>query len=138
MDAKEFFYLLGKAIYRIDAIYTDYAKESDVSPPLLWILYALNDGKPHTQKEICLSWDLPKSTVNTIVMGLKKKGYVQLEPIKGQKREMTIGITEEGKQYAKIKLQPIYEREKKVFHHLTDEDMQVVEALNKLAKLLCE
>ena len=27
---------------------------------------------------------------------------------------------------------------KKVFHHLTDEDMQVVEALNKLAKLLCE
>lgn len=70
--------------------------------------------------------------------GTKKKGYVQLEPIKGQKREMTIGITEEGKQYAKIKLQPIYEREKKVFHHLTDEDMQVVEALNKLAKLLCE
>lgn len=38
MDAKEFFYLLGKAIYRIDAIYTDYAKESDVSPTLLWIL----------------------------------------------------------------------------------------------------
>ena len=31
MDAKEFFYLLGKAIYRIDAIYTDYAKESDRS-----------------------------------------------------------------------------------------------------------
>lgn len=28
---------------------------------------------------------------------------------------MTIGITEEGKQYAKIKLQPIYEREKKFF-----------------------
>lgn len=29
-------------------------------------------------------------------------------------------------------------KEKKSFHHLTDEDMQVVEALNKLAKLLCE
>lgn len=137
MDAKEFFYLLGKAIYRIDAIYTDYAKESDVSPTLLWILYALNDGKPHTQKEICLSWDLPKSTVNTIVMGLKK-GICTIRTNQRTKREMTIGITEEGKQYAKIKLQPIYEREKKVFHHLTDEDMQVVEALNKLAKLLCE
>lgn len=74
MDAKEFFYLLGKAIYRIDAIYTDYAKESDVSPTLLWILYALNDGKPHTQKEICLSWDLPKKHSKYHCNGTKKKG----------------------------------------------------------------
>lgn len=61
MDAKEFFYLLGKAIYRIDAIYTDYAKESDVSPTLLWILYALNDGKPHTQKKFVFLGIYPKA-----------------------------------------------------------------------------
>ena len=72
MNAKEFFYDLGKAIYKLDSIYTHFAKDSDASPTLLWILYALNDEKPHTQKEICQNWDLPKSTVNTIIMELKK------------------------------------------------------------------
>ena len=138
MDSKEFFYNLGKAIYRLDAIYANFAKESDVSATLLWILYALNDGKPHTQKEICLSWDLPKSTVNTIIMELKKNGYIKLEPIKGQKREMTIIMTERGKHYAKIKLQLVYEKEEKVFNELTSNDMQIVELLNKLEKMLCK
>ena len=81
MNAREFFYDFGKALYHVDAVYTDFAKGAGVaSPTLLWVLYALNDGKEHTQREICTSWDLPKSTVNTVITELNAGGYVELEP----------------------------------------------------------
>ena len=51
---------------------------------------------------------------------------------------MTIIMTERGKHYAKIKLQLVYEKEEKVFNELTSNDMQIVELLNKLEKLLCK
>ena len=53
MDAKGFFYEFGKLLYRIDGFYDEFAKKSGVKPNLLWILYALADGKEHSQKEIC-------------------------------------------------------------------------------------
>lgn len=96
MDAKKYFYDLGKAIYHLDAVYNDFAKKSGVRPNLLWILYALNDKNAHTQKDICLDWELPKSTVNTIITELKLNGYVVLSPIKGRRREMTVSLTPSG------------------------------------------
>lgn len=63
----------------------------------MWILYALNDGKNHTQREICIDGGLPKSTVNTVVSEMKQNGYVVLEPIKGKRREMAVLLTEKGK-----------------------------------------
>ena len=50
MDSKKFFYDFGRAIYHIDAVYDDFAKQSGVAPTLLWILYALNDRNTHTPK----------------------------------------------------------------------------------------
>ncbi|MCI7222139.1 MAG: MarR family transcriptional regulator, partial [Erysipelotrichaceae bacterium] len=100
MDAREFFYEFGRALYHIDAYYGEFAKHSGVSPALLWVLYALNDGKSHTQIEISNDWDLPKTTVNTIVKELQQKAYVELVAIKGKRREMTIELTVSGKKYA--------------------------------------
>ena len=50
MDSKKFFYDFGRAIYHIDAVYDDFAKQSGVAPTLLWILYALNDA--HTKGDM--------------------------------------------------------------------------------------
>lgn len=74
-------------LYEIDGFYFDIAKESDVKPNLMWVLYALNDGKPHSQKEISRSWDLPLTTINTIVLELKKEGMVEMVSIPKKKRE---------------------------------------------------
>lgn len=109
-----------------------------MAPTLLWILYALNDGNIHTQREICQDWDLPKSTVNTIIMDLKAKGYITLEPIKGQRREMTIEITPSGKSYAESLLTEVYSTEAKAFTKLTDEDIKIIEILEKLNNNLKE
>ena len=137
MDAKEFFYGFGKELYRVDAVYDDFAKDSGVaSPTLLWILYALNDGNEHTQREICVDWSLPKSTVNTVMTELKANGYVELEPIKGKRREMTVVLTRSGKEYADSLLAVIYEKEAKAFKMLDADEKKVVQYLAKISELL--
>ncbi|MCF0105969.1 MAG: winged helix-turn-helix transcriptional regulator [Holdemanella sp.] len=134
MNAKKFFYDFGKSIYHIDALYDDFAKDSHISPTLLWILYALNDGNSHTQREICLDWDLPKSTVNTVIMELKANGYIELVPIKGKRREMTIVLTESGKDYAKDILADLYRIEESIFHQLNENQKEVIESLETIVQ----
>ena len=137
MDAKKFFYDFGKALYRIDAVYDDFAKDSGVaSPTLLWILYALNDGDAHTQREICADWSLPKSTVNTVMMELKRNGYVELAPMKGKRREMTVVLTGSGKEYADSLLATIYEKEAEAFKKLNADEKKVIAYLAKISELL--
>ncbi len=138
MDARQFFYDFGKALYHIDAVYDDFAKSGKVTPTLLWILYALGDGNSHTQREICEDWDLPKSTVNTVVGDLKEQGYVELIPIKGKRREMTVSLTGNGKKYADCLLEPLYEKEAAVFQKLNATDRKITQTLEKLVRLLRE
>lgn len=132
MNAKTFFYEFGREFYKIDAYYAQFAKKSGVPPRLLWVLYALNDGEVHTQKEICDTWILPRTTVNTVVKELKEQGYVILTPIKGKKREMNVVLTDAGKVYANEKLKRLYEIEDRVFQTLTETDKQVIEHLKTL------
>ena len=48
MNSRSFFYDFGKALYHIDSFYDEFAKKSNVSSALLWVLYALNDSNPNT------------------------------------------------------------------------------------------
>lgn len=138
MNSKQFFYELGKAIYRLDAAYNSFAKESAVAPSLMWILYAINDDKEHTQIEICKDWDLPKSTVNTIIKELEEQGYINLYPIKGKRREMSIVISESGKIYANKLLSKLYEVESRIYDSLDNNDYKLYQSLNKISTLLNE
>ncbi len=132
MDSKKFFYEFGRALYKIDGYYADFAKKSKVKAKLLWVLYALNDGQEHTQKEISVTWEIPRTTVNTVVKELKAQGYVVLSPIKGEKREMLVSLTESGKHYAEEKLAEIYDIEDRAFSNLSDDNKKVIEHMNIL------
>lgn len=130
MDSKTFFYEFGRSIYKVDGFYAQYAKKREVKENLLWILYALNDGKEHSQKEICDSWDLPRSTVNTIMKELETDGYVILSQIKGEKRELNVSLTKKGQLYADTLLKDLYEIENKVFEKL--KSYKVIDELNHI------
>lgn len=78
---------------------------------LLALLYALEDGKPHSQKEICEDWLIPKTTINTIVKEQIAAGRITLRAGKG-KREKIICLTESGHAYAQKALQGICEAER--------------------------
>lgn len=136
MNARQFFYNFGKAIYHVDSFYDEFAKQSNVSSALLWVLYALNDGQPHTQIEISTEWELPKTTVNTVIKELQQNGYVELIPIKGKRREMSIALTEAGKEYADRILSDLYKKEASVYGTLTPEEREVIATLEKIAESL--
>ena len=123
MNSRTFFYEFGKCLYGVDGFYAEYAKKFDVKENLLWILYALNDGKQHSQKEICDSWDLPRSTVNTIMKELEVGGYIELSQIKGEKRELNVSMTDKGQKYAEELLAELYEIEKRVYTLFAESDL---------------
>lgn len=133
MNSRSFFYDFGKAIYHVDSFYDEFAKQSNVSSALLWVLYALNDGNSHTQIEISNDWELPKTTVNTVIKELEQGGYIELIPIKGKRREMSIVLTKSGEEYADNILSELYEKEAQVYKSLTKEDREVIAKLEKIA-----
>ena len=136
MNSREFFYDFGRALYHVDSFYDEFAKQSNVSAALLWVLYALGDGNPHTQIEISNDWELPKTTVNTVIKEIQKDGYALLVPIKGTRREMSIVLTESGKKFADNVLSDLYKKEAEVFKSLSSEEQEIVKVLEKLARKL--
>ena len=136
MNSRQFFYDFGRALYHVDSFYGEFAKQSNVSSALLWVLYALNDGKPHTQIEISNDWELPKTTVNTVIKEIQKSGYVELVPIKGKRREMSIVLTKSGKEFADNVLSELYKKEAEVYKSLSVDELKIIDVLEKLAEKL--
>ena len=132
MNEKIFFYELGKLVYQIDGIYDCYGRNFHISSPnLLWILYSLNDGKEHSQRQICDDWAIPRSTANTIIKELEEKGYICLHQIKGKRRELNIFLTESGKAYANNLLKDLYVKEKEVYQNIKNPE-ETLENLHEL------
>lgn len=134
MTEKDFFYRFGRLLYQIDGFYAAFAKKSGVKENLLWILYALNDGGRHSQKEICESWDLPRSTVNTIIKELESGKYIELLQIKGEKRELYVRLTGQGKEYAENLLSELYRIEKYAFDSLDGNAENIILSLESILK----
>lgn len=102
MDTDEYEILMRRIVVslnRIDGIYYRFAKMSAVKDSTLVLLYALHDGKPHSQKQICDEWLIPKTTLNTIVKELTAEGILVLIREDG-KKEKTLSLTEKGKKFA--------------------------------------
>ena len=83
-----------------DGAYYRWAKRSKVTWHTLDLLYALDDGLPHSQKQICEEWGIPKTTINTVVRSCREAGYVTLEAMPGAPRERQVCLTAAGRAYA--------------------------------------
>lgn len=88
------------ALCNIDKTYYLSEKKKRLSDAELCIMYALDDGEPHSQKEIAEEWLIPKTTINTITKRWEGDGLIVQTPIPGKRREMQITLTEAGKSYA--------------------------------------
>ncbi len=99
------------ALYNIDAIYYVSEKKKRLSDAELCFMYALDDGLPHSQKEIAEKWLVPKTTVNTITKRWEKEGLLSQTIIPGKRREMQITLTDAGKAYSNNILSFLYEAE---------------------------
>lgn len=99
------------ALYNIDEVYLLNEKKKKVSDAELCLMYALDDGKPHSQREISVEWQVPKTTVNTITKRWENEGLLIQTPVPGKRREMEITLTEQGKAYAKEFMAFLYQAE---------------------------
>lgn len=115
MKDRELIRRLMIVVNRIDGIYERMAVKLGVKLNMICLLYALDDGSPHSQKQISEDWMLPRTTFNTITKECIEKGYVTLEPIPGKRREMNILLTDSGKAYARKYLDEIYQAEEEAF-----------------------
>lgn len=136
MDGRQFFYELGKLVYGLDGIYEEYGRGCKIgSPNLLWILYALNDGERHSQKQISDEWSIPRSTANTIIKDLQSKNFVTLSRIEGERRELLVSLTPSGKKYADGILSDLYRRESEAFSALENPAKLLEELTDLSAKM---
>lgn len=138
MDSRTFFYEFGKELYAIDGLYEDYARSKNVKGNLLWALYALNDGKKHSQIQIAKDWEMPKTTVNTLVLELFNKGYLIMEQIPGEKRQMSICLNAEGEKFADSALKDLYALEKRVYESLPFSQKDFIQNLKKMKQTLMQ
>ena len=102
---------IANAICEIDGAYYLLSKTAGVKENLFWLLYSLDDGEFHSQKQICDDWGLPRATVNTLIKECEAAGYITLQSIPGRKRELQICLTEAGILYTREALKDVYEAE---------------------------
>ena len=112
---------LMTALNRINCCYAVCAQSAALKDNELMILYALADGVPYSQKQICDEWDIPRTTMNTIIKDWEKKGLVSLSPIPGKRREMNILLTESGQKLADSVLDKIIEMENAAMQETVEE-----------------
>ena len=125
------------AVTRMDGAYYYFAKKLGIKVNILNLLYALDDGKPHSQKQVCQDWLIPKTTVNTNVKELIEEGYLMLYPGEGT-REKIIGLTEKGKVYTEKILKVVYEAEETAMASVLEKySPEFLDAVDYFADRLC-
>ena len=117
------------ATEKIDGAYYLFARKRGAKENELTLLWALDDGQPHTQQQICRDWLIPKTTVNTTVKALAAAGYLTLLPAKDG-REKQIALTEAGRAWAGQVLAGIYAAERAAMELFAD---RLCEALARAA-----
>lgn len=94
-------------------------------------MYALDDGLPHSQKQISEQWEISKTTLNTIVKRWEQEGLLTLHKIPGKRREMEILLTNDGVLRAKEALKSVYSAEneamKQTIEHYSETFVEVLE-----------
>ena len=126
------------ALYSIDEVYYLNEGRKKISDAELSVMYAMDDGKPHSQREISQEWLVPKTTVNTIVKRWEKEGLLTQTAIPGKRREMNIMLTDAGREYAKSFMSFLYKAEnkalKKTLDKYSDEFIEVIEYFGESLK----
>lgn len=132
---KEMARRLTLAIYNIDKTYVTNEKKKRMSRAELNFMYALDDGKWHSQAEICRDWQVPKTTLSTIVKRWKKLEYLRQEVILENRREKQLILTEQGKQYVSAAMKNLYHAESNALSatiaQYSDEFIEVLEFFGK-------
>lgn len=123
---------------RIDGLYYMASRKMGVKDNTLLLFYVLNDGRAHSQKEICEEWLIPRTTINTVVKEAVKEDYIRLET-SDHTREKKIILTDSGRVYARRLLGRILDAEEHAMERALQEfSPGFLEDLERLTELMQE
>ena len=110
-----------------NGIYHEIAVALHLTDTMFYIFYALaEDYRPLDQHRLCTDWNLPKQTVNAVITGFYKKGWVQLRELPEDRRNKTVHLTEAGAAEAERILQRVRQSEQQAMSGLTEEERAVL------------
>lgn len=105
-------------------VYAEWAKAHGISVSCLLVLTAIDEGGDDcTQKKISQRWLIPKQTVNMVLKNFENRKFVELLPMRGDKRNKRIQFTEAGREYADTILNELRKVELSAIHKMGIERM---------------
>ena len=125
MNARQQVEQMCVCLCRQEALYGEWAKAHGMSYNTIMTMYALDQARGCTQKQIAEEWLIPKQTVNTIVKELERQGYVQFEAGRDLKEKL-VRFTEAGQAYAEGYLRELYQIEERAMESLGEELRQAM------------
>lgn len=130
MNIREQLSELNKMSKRSVALYHKFANSIGISDSSLGVLYALAEGAPCSQYDLCNKWAIPK-LVNTALASLQNKGFITLSTISGTRKKKSISLTAAGKEFAAKTINVLLDTELAALASLTPEERELYISLNK-------
>ncbi len=126
-DLRKLNYMMSE----MSGLYHEAAVKAGVSDSVHSILYVLcAENYRCLQSEIYKQAGISRQTINSAMRRLEKDGIVYLE--KGNGRNTIVCLTEEGVQFAKDKVEHLYQMENEIFAEWDSKDIETY--LNLTAK----
>ena len=119
--------VINQHIKELNSLYHAAAVRSGVSDGeiCVWSMLLTTD-REYSQQDLCELLFLPKQTVNSIISGLIKKGYIFLEHVPGTRNRKVIRLSDEGRKYGEKTIMWIFEAEQ---HAMEDTDPREISTL---------
>lgn len=126
---------LTLALNKIDVVYLANENKKTISDAEYCFMYALDDGLPHSQKDISEEWLIPKTTINSIAKKYEQEGYITFSRVPHARRKMMIMLTDVGCEYVKNQLAFMYHAEeiaiRKTVEQFGADFIEIIEAYGK-------
>lgn len=122
----------NKLYYKILGLYVRFEHLKGINNSVYKVLHALSISDLHRQKDIMQNYEMPKQTINNVVISLQKHGFVEVKLNKNDKREKILNLTQKGMEYVNDFLAEYMAFEKKVYQKLG------ARKLNKLIEIYAD
>ena len=114
----------NKLYFKIVGLYAKLDSALGINPHFYKILHALAISDLHTQKDIAQNYEMPKQTINNIILSLQKQGFVEVAISPTDKREKLIALTPSGKIYAQDFIAQYTDFEQKIYEKIGAQKLQ--------------
>ena len=136
LEQQQQIYNLNRTFNGINAAYADIAKKYGLNYNSFMVIYNMESMEKCTQKKLCDSLMLSKSTVHSILLSFMEKGYVELQNDTGNKKERIIVPTAEGKSFFEEVCKGTHEIEEAVLNEMGQKSCDMYLALSEQYEMI--